>query len=336
MPGSQLTFSSISTLAPWAGPWLVCGYLLVWMALILHCLRRDRFYPVFGNHRGSKCFWLATFGFFHPGLTLLYLVFGVFASRRAKQAWWRTAMVAVPCLWMIVVTAMPVDFVAEEPVTLVRDGDTGLMRRDGPSPLLALQPAARYIESANVVKSIADFGPVISMRPAHRHIAIVLEERHPLLDQVAASLQRELAAMEGVHRIDVYPAGTWDDASQNSPDLLLQLRASQLSALRLPGYARLKAEVAAVGGNGFTPEHLGYRIDRDRPLSEFLWGIKVEHSSTTWGLETASERYELAGRDIARRLCESLSQALARPVRPRADSPGTRVAGMTPRHSGAA
>jgi hypothetical protein len=58
--------------------WYLSGglYLVIWSALLIHCLLRRRFYPVFGTGWGTKVFWLLTFVFFDPLLTFLYFVFG--------------------------------------------------------------------------------------------------------------------------------------------------------------------------------------------------------------------------------------------------------------------
>ena len=52
-------------------------YLLVWLLLLVHCLKRKRFFPIFSDGVSTKVLWLVTFIFFNPLLTLLYIVFGV-------------------------------------------------------------------------------------------------------------------------------------------------------------------------------------------------------------------------------------------------------------------
>jgi len=52
-------------------------YLIVWSALLLHCLGRREFYPIIGRKWGTKIFWLLTFVFFNPLLSLIYIVFAV-------------------------------------------------------------------------------------------------------------------------------------------------------------------------------------------------------------------------------------------------------------------
>ena len=60
------------------------GYLVIWIILLLLCLRRRQFCPVIGDSAATRYFWLATFIFFNPVLTALYLIFGQIRSPRAK------------------------------------------------------------------------------------------------------------------------------------------------------------------------------------------------------------------------------------------------------------
>ena len=65
-------------------------YAVVWAACLVHCLRCKAFYPVFGRGWGTKSFWLATFLFFNPVLTLIYVVFARYGSRDTQPALSRT------------------------------------------------------------------------------------------------------------------------------------------------------------------------------------------------------------------------------------------------------
>jgi hypothetical protein len=56
------------------------GYLALWAVLLIHCLVKKRFFPVLGRGWGTKVFWLVTFIFRNPLLTLLYVIFGVFSK----------------------------------------------------------------------------------------------------------------------------------------------------------------------------------------------------------------------------------------------------------------
>ena len=63
-------------------PWYAFSglYLIIWSALLIHCLFRREFYPIFGRRWGTKGLWLLTFVFLNPLLTLIYFFFGFLLS----------------------------------------------------------------------------------------------------------------------------------------------------------------------------------------------------------------------------------------------------------------
>jgi hypothetical protein len=54
---------------------VLIAYVLLWGGLLVACLRRRDFCPVFIDSRRTRQFWLVSFIFVNPLLTLLYLVF---------------------------------------------------------------------------------------------------------------------------------------------------------------------------------------------------------------------------------------------------------------------
>jgi hypothetical protein len=73
-------------------PWYTYSaiYLVVWSALLVHCMFRREFYPIFGRGWGTKVLWLLTFVFLNPLLTLIYFVFGFCPSLVARRSHYET------------------------------------------------------------------------------------------------------------------------------------------------------------------------------------------------------------------------------------------------------
>ncbi|KKK84921.1 hypothetical protein LCGC14_2778470, partial [marine sediment metagenome] len=55
---------------------LLIAYGVLWLVMLIDCLRRHEFYPVLGPRGATRLFWLATMIFLNPALTLLYLLLG--------------------------------------------------------------------------------------------------------------------------------------------------------------------------------------------------------------------------------------------------------------------
>jgi len=64
---------------------ILIAYLLLWLALLVGCVRKREFCPLLGTSRATRLFWLATFVFFNPVLTILYLLFAA-RSRQPGRA----------------------------------------------------------------------------------------------------------------------------------------------------------------------------------------------------------------------------------------------------------
>jgi hypothetical protein len=53
---------------------------------LIHCLLKRKFFPLLGPALATKAFWLVTFVFVNPLLTLLYMIFGVAIKDKPKNA----------------------------------------------------------------------------------------------------------------------------------------------------------------------------------------------------------------------------------------------------------
>ena len=63
---------------------VLIGYMVVWAVLLIACLRKREFCPIFSDPRRTRFFWLATFVLVNPLLTILYLVFGQLRPAQAR------------------------------------------------------------------------------------------------------------------------------------------------------------------------------------------------------------------------------------------------------------
>jgi formate hydrogenlyase subunit 3/multisubunit Na+/H+ antiporter MnhD subunit len=88
-------------------PWYALNvlYLIIWSALLIHCLFRSEFHPILGRKWRTKIFWLLTFVFFNPLLTFVYFVLGFLlrppkAEQRGKSIG-LCSVVAIVCVCVV-------------------------------------------------------------------------------------------------------------------------------------------------------------------------------------------------------------------------------------------
>ena len=104
-------------------PWmLIGGYLFVWVVLLVNCLRRREFVVLAGDEKKTRWFWLVTFLFFNPLLSVLYIAFVLVKPSRPLPARWKMVCVlgavaigffvnipGLTHLWMVPVMGEPGD-----------------------------------------------------------------------------------------------------------------------------------------------------------------------------------------------------------------------------------
>jgi hypothetical protein len=287
----------------------VIGYVVLWVLLFIHCLRRKAFFPVFGHGRWTRLFWLVSFLFFNPLLTLLYGLFGVLASPKAKPSRKKTAFVS-GMVALVAASGWILPLLPRGPVSLVRDPASGEMKRSS-SHLLDLDVHAGSLGS-NQNTSTATVVRGAGGRLACRHIQVVAESPGLLLDRVARHVQSGLAELPIVRKVDYFPAGTIPPVGSGAPDLVVALRAGEVRETRLPMYRHLRVALSV----NSAPTRYAPNVDTDDELSppilRFSSETSVEFRSTMWGVELLGARYgqesKSLGADIAKGLAQDLTK----------------------------
>lgn len=114
-------------------PWYAFSglYLIIWSALLIHCLFRREFYPIFGRRWGTQILWLVTFVFLNPLLTIVYFVFGFLlrppkadeykeGSRTARTGF--GSAIAIACIGVVLVLfELPSRANKAEPVVILNE-----------------------------------------------------------------------------------------------------------------------------------------------------------------------------------------------------------------------
>ena len=103
-------------------------YLIVWSALLIHCLHQREFYPIIGRRLGTKLLWLFTFIFFNPFLSLLYIVFAVLLRPRKveenSKPVYAGSIAAMLCIVLVlVIFELPLGGSEAEPVVIIRSSE---------------------------------------------------------------------------------------------------------------------------------------------------------------------------------------------------------------------
>ena len=311
-------------------PWYVLSgvYLIIWSALLIHCLLQRRFYPVLGTRWGTKIFWLLTFVFFNPLLTFLYFVFG-FLLRPAKDAP-PGRPVGLGSLAAIVFVAFVLAFFewpfgdhGREPVILLSDGRPTIDDKPGiPRPSSALarigvgalpwgQAHVALVKAKNGVQTFGSTSAESDDRVSLRNIVLVCQSPHPLLDHAIRQFQKLLIGLADVERVAYYPYGTWPEPGGALPDVFITLDMLELREKTFLCNRRLDAVIQWEVSNTLFPGPAQMNHNNSPPTVAFYMQNRLDHDSTMVGIESPRSTYKVEAEGIAAEMAKSISKQFA-------------------------
>jgi len=287
----------------------IAGYLIVWLFLLIDCIRRKRFYPVFGNQQGTKFFWLVTFIFFNPLLTLLYLVFGRFAPPDARPSVARSAFVLVPTLIIVVILHLPWSHLGKKAIVMKRDPESGAIVSEG-GRRSGVEIHAAITEAKDRMNSSSTSFSSDHTRLACRRLLLVNRSSHALMERAGMEIQKLLVQLPFIEQVVYLPAGQKMPEGGLAPDITVLLEMPRIKETRFPLYRGITATVLATAGS--TPYQSGshYSDQTTPPPLEFEWRANLSHRSNVRGYESAGAKYKLVANDIAGQIGKALSKQL--------------------------
>jgi len=278
---------------------LLIIYLVAWAILLALCFRKKQFWPIVGNSTKTKYFWLGTFIFLNPALTILYFIFGQTRSPQAK-----TNNYAFPAVVAFVIVGFVVNFPGM--THLWMQPFLGRSADEDKGPYLHAQLAT--IKSSNNTSTLSSTGSSNNDRLACRNIVIISEDEHILLKSVANSLQEMVKEIPNVETVHYYNQDSLPLTLEFTPDIFIHLNLNYFKENILPYILKLEVEFQAMISDTAIKSGHSSRDNKTPPLIDYSLNIEISHKSETTGYE--SERYNMAAKDIAQQICKELEKNL--------------------------
>ncbi len=302
-------------------PWYVLSgvYLVIWSALLVHCLLQRRFYPVFGARWGTKIFWILTFVFLDPLLTFLYFVFG-FLLRPAKGAppgkpvrFGSAAAIAFVAFVLVFFEWPLLD--GRKPVILRNDGRRGcrpvLSDRRGLCPVPWGQAHLALVKAKNGVQTFGSTSAESDDRASLRSIVLICQSPHLLLDCAARQFQKALIALADVEKVEYYPYGTLPEPGGTLPDIFIAVDMLELREKAFLCNRRLGAVIQWQVSNMLFPGPAQANYANVPPTARFYMESRLDHNSTMMGIESPRSLYKVEADGIAAEMVKSVSKQFA-------------------------
>jgi hypothetical protein len=281
----------------WALRGVLIGFVVVWGILLIACLRKREFCPVLSGARATRLFWLTSFVFVNPLLTILYLVFGQLRSPQAHPVRTVRDVALVVALAGCFINVPGLTHLWAQPF-LGRSGSAGW----GPEAHLAA------IESANNTSTTSTTSSQGNSRLVCRRVAVIAGDSHPLVNRIGANLVERIEKVPAVEAIEFHEDGLFPESGGLAPDLFVRLHLGGMKESFVPYSLKLNAQIEVdVGRTPLRSTH-SYHDTFMPPALDFHMHIQMRHTSTTTGYE--SVRYSLAAANIAKDLGEAIVKAL--------------------------
>jgi len=316
-------------------PWYFLSglYLVIWSALLIHCLMRRRFYPVFGLGWGTKVFWLLTFVFFNPLLTFLYFVFGFLlrpvkvreSGEDLKFPATGGAVVALAFVGFVLVLyewpfggydARPVIIRSEsqEPNESFRgleEGPNHKTWRLGSQTCLPAAGQGRLAmgKARNGAQTFGSTSAQSGTSTSVRNVMLICQNRYRLLDRVARQLQKSLVRLPDVDQVEYYPYGSRPEPGGILPDVFITVDTLEFQETAFLRSRHLKGIIRWKVGNTLCDNS---KVPTSgEVVAGFNAESRLDHESTVVGIEGPRAKYKLEADGISAEMIKSISKQFA-------------------------
>lgn len=315
-------------------PWYTFSgiYLIVWSALLVHCLFQREFFPIFGRRWGTKGLWLFTFVFLNPLLSLIYFVFGFLLSlpkAKVDEAGKNLptvsvglgSAIAIALIGIVLVFfELPLNPNKSEPVVISNDSGQAkpINQKDLPHETRSLaishgessgiQAHIGTINASNNIQTFsstsAEGGTIVSIR----NIMIICQSPHDLLDISMRKFQKSLAQMPYVGEVAYYPYGTWPEPGGLIPDVFIIVNMPAVNEKSFICSRYLKATIKFTTGSSiFTGTSVSGKFKK-LEMVRFDIESQLEHESQMFGIESPQTKYKLAANSISSEMIGSIGK----------------------------
>jgi hypothetical protein len=290
----------------------IAAYLMIWISLLIHCVRRKEFYPILKNSIQTKIFWLITFLFFNPLLTVLYFIFGFIMKPAAPGKGLkllRIGNVIALALVILIIVTMEIPFTAKSPEPIILTDDDIANKRTNQKGLRANLSVIRSMENFNSTHSSSHSNEA---KIAAKNIFICVENPHPLLDEVARKLQLSLLSKPYINKVTYNPYKVCPASGELLPEMFISLDIDEIRDFHLPFFRKLKTTViTTVTNNAYS---INYNSSRNPPLVYFNFDGTLDHKSTLWGYTTSAAKYKFQSEKIVEQIDEQLTGMLSKKI----------------------
>ncbi len=298
-------------------------YLCLWAILLIHCLKSSRLYPIFGNGLGTKAFWLFTFVFLNPLLSLLYILcafcpvirkWWIVSHGRSAEAQVRSSrQIAIPLFVFIYTCIILVLF--EIPRTNSEMNPFVILNKtDGASSALEgsfLKSGANigFIDAKNKIQTVSSNSATGDMRVNLHNIMLMCKNDNQFLHRVAMKIQQSFARLPYVDSVIYYSYGHTPEPGGLMPDVFITLDMPEMNENIFLFSREMQLKIDCTASSSFS-EVLSDSVNNISSdiIVPFKIQSELQHASKTICIECPGTEYEHEVKNITRELTEAMKK----------------------------
>ena len=310
---------------------LNCLYLGLWAILLVHCLRSKKLYPILVNGWGTKIFWLFTFVFFNPLLSLLYIIC-IFCSAREVEGLVRQDInnkpenaknihnpekrqklkTAIPVFAFVYTCLVLVLF--EVPRTIPQERHFVMQKKNANSSvadqgtLLKNGMNIGLIDAANKIQTVSSESASDNMNLKLHNISLICKNDNNFLDRVALKMQKSLVELPYVDSVSFYSFGNRPEPNE-SPDVFITLEMPELIEQTFLLDRQMRVKIACSASSTFSEAPANAEESANYgSIVPFNIKSELQHTSSSFCIECPGTERRLEAKNISNVLTNAISK----------------------------
>jgi len=275
-------------------------------------LGRREFYPIIGRGLGTKIFWLFTFVFFNPFLSLIYIVFGVLLRPpkidENPKPIHSGAVIAVVCIvFVLVLFELPLVGFKAEPVVILSSSETDNPEERG-GAFFKYEPHIGTIKANNKIQAYSSASPGTNAQISMRNIMLISHNPNRLLNRIAKEFQKSLVQLPYVETVAYYPYGTLPPEGGMLPDVFITIDMPEFNESNLLRGRKIQAKMEWRAGSSILGDLSNSFETGTCPFVQFNIEGTLQHASNMFGIESPQAKYKLEAKNVSSELINSVKK----------------------------
>ncbi len=301
-------------------------YLCLWAILLIHCLKSTRFYPIFGQGFGKKIFWVFTFAFFNPILSILY-IFCFFSPMlitwkkgrletdktdkkaeiiESKPEIKKAIAIAVFIFTFIILVLFEIPRSSKkiQSVTQFNKAEENVKVE---SPILKSGLNLGFIDAKNKIQTISSSPANDNTRVSFSNIALICKNEEYFLEKVAQKVQKTLFILPYVDKVTCYTKKQLPDSNSVQPDLFIALEMQDMNEDKFLLNRKINVKIMCSASSSISDALSDSRHNTTAgKIDSFTIKSQLHYTSATFCIECPGTEYEHEVKDISHILTEAI------------------------------